>query len=151
MFWLPSFVCFDEDERLCLRQVFECCHAIRPSALINLTNRCWSPLPGCTLRLTGIQADQNCCPLRPHRNGNVCHLLNTVALLRGVGTVTESVLNLPVKNRTFQRDEEESIFMSLSLLCDWSKCVFSVFHCCPWRLYGNAIHTFFPADLFGRF
>lgn len=82
--------------------------------------------------------------------GNICHLLNTVGLLRDVSAVTESLLNLPAKKRTFQRDEEESIFMSLSLLCDWTKWVFSVFHCCQWRLYGNAIHTFFPADLFGR-
>lgn len=28
---------------------------------------------------------------------------------------------------------------------------FSPLRCCPWRLHDNAIHTFFPADLFGRF
>lgn len=71
--------------------------------------------------------------------------------LRGVSTVTEPLLKLPVKNRTFQRDEEESIFTSLSLRCDRSKWEFSVFHCSPWRPYGNVIHTFFPADLLGRF
>lgn len=41
---------------------------VGPSILNHVSNRCWSPLPGCALRLTGIQADQNCCspPQRKH-------------------------------------------------------------------------------------
>lgn len=119
----------------------------RPPSLISVTDagvRCWDvhcAWQGFKMTRAAVL----------HCKGNICHLLNTVGLLRGVGTVTQSVLNLPVKNRTFQRDAEESTFMSLSLLCDWSKWVFSLFHCHPRRPYGNAIHTFFPADLLGRF
>lgn len=72
-------------------------------------------------------------------------------LLRGTSAVTVLEPNLPVKNRTFQRCAFKWIFMSLSSLCDRSKWVFSIFHRWPWRLYWNAIHIFFPADLFDRF